>query len=144
MESRSSSKKLVMVGTVAAVCAIAALYGSTSNYAGLNLSSNVEIEQAFVQYIAKYGKSYSSKDELPKRFEAFTDSYNLVKAHNSRSDSLFQMELNKFADEPLAKRSLKPFLEAGNHANLQGLAPNFTIPQSVDWISTGKLSPVYD
>ena len=144
MELRSSFRKLVIVGTVAAVCFIAALYGTAPSNTALNLASDVEIEQAFIQYIAKYGKSYSSKDEIPLRFEAFSESYNLIKAHNSRSDRLFKMEMNRFADAPEVKKSLKPFLESGLHPNLQGLAPNFTIPDSVDWISSGKLSPVYD
>ena len=144
MQFRSIFKNIIVVGTVAAVCAIASLYSTSSSNAGLNLSSNVEIEQAFVQYIAKYGKSYSSKNELPLRFEAFSDSYKLVQAHNAKSQSIFKMELNQFADVPLIKKSLKPFLETGLHPNLEALNPNFTIPESVDWNSTGKLSQVYD
>lgn len=80
MEYRSSFKKLIIVGTVAAVCAVATLFSANSAPIGnsINLSANIEIEQAFIQYIAKYGKSYSSKDEVPMRFEAFAENFRIV------------------------------------------------------------------
>ena len=37
-----------------------------------------DAEHAFIQFIAKYGKSYAAKSELPKRFEAFQKNYEMV------------------------------------------------------------------
>jgi hypothetical protein len=48
MEYKSSFKNLIIVGTVAAVCAVATLFGGSSAPSGINLSANVEIEQAFI------------------------------------------------------------------------------------------------
>ena len=65
---------MIAVGTVSLACFIFAI-AATTPYSthGSNLlnSSNPEIEQAFIQFIAKYGKSYASKDELPLRYEQF-------------------------------------------------------------------------
>jgi hypothetical protein len=44
MEYKSSFKNLIVVGTVAAVCAVATLYGGSSAPSGINLSANIEIE----------------------------------------------------------------------------------------------------
>ena len=50
MEYKSTFKNLIIVGTVAAVCAVATLLGGNSapTTTGINLSANVEIEQAFI------------------------------------------------------------------------------------------------
>jgi hypothetical protein len=55
---------------------------------------NKEIEEAFVQYIAKYGKTYASKEEVTKRFDNFARSYKIIQKHNQGSQRSFQMELN--------------------------------------------------
>jgi hypothetical protein len=91
MEYKSSFKNLIIVGTVAAVCAVATLFGGSPAPIGsaINLSANIEIEQAFIQYIAKYGKSYSSKDEIPKRFESFAENFRIVQAHNANPNALY-------------------------------------------------------
>jgi C1A family cysteine protease len=150
----SSFKKLVVVGTVAAVCAFAGLFnnGHQSSSAGMSLfsNSNIEIEQAFIQYIAKYGKSYASKDEIPERFQIFSENYKLVQAHNANPNALFKMELNRFADMPVSQKSLKPHLEASTLAHNRTIiiGDNFnqtlTIPEELNWNLTGKLSPIFD
>ncbi len=55
---------------------------------------NKEIEEAFVQYIAKYGKTYASKEEVTKRFDNFARSYKIIQKHNQGSQRSFEMELN--------------------------------------------------
>ena len=90
MQSKSFFKSLIIVGTVAAVCAFATFYGRylSPKTAVINISANIEVEQAFIQYIAKYGKSYSSKEETLKRFEAFSENFKMIQAHNEKSDAL--------------------------------------------------------
>ena len=61
-------------------------------------SMKSELEQEFVNFIAKYGKSYSSKEEIPKRFAIFTERYQKIKEHNSRPGALSKMAINHFAD----------------------------------------------
>jgi hypothetical protein len=55
---------------------------------------NKEIEGAFVQYIAKYGKTYASKEEVTNRFDNFARSYKIIQKHNQGSQRSFEMELN--------------------------------------------------
>ena len=91
--------KLSIVGTVAAVCAIGALYSQAPSSARTNfLQLNSEVETEFIKFIAKYGKSYTSKEELPKRFEIFERSYNLVKEHNAQEGVQFTLAINHLAD----------------------------------------------
>ena len=53
------------------------------------------------------------------------------------------MELNQFADTIHEAISLKSYIEStGVHPNLKDLAPNQTIPESVNW--TSKINPVFD
>ena len=43
---------------------------------------NKEIEEAFVQYIERYGKACASKEEVTKRFDNFIRNYRMVQMHN--------------------------------------------------------------
>lgn len=96
-----NSSKLVIVGTVAAVCAIGAfLANPMPSASGMNFLSveGSEVEQAFIQHIALYGKSYTSKSEYPFRFELFAKNFKMVQEHNSKPQSMYKMGLSKFAD----------------------------------------------
>ena len=61
-------------------------------------SPSAEVEQAFVRFIAQFGRTYASKDEIDQRFKNFQRTYNMVKEHNARPDASFQMAINQFAD----------------------------------------------
>ncbi len=59
----------VVVGTVCAAV-LATLYSTPINrgtelFAG---DSDIEVEKAFINYIATFGRSYASKSEIPARF----------------------------------------------------------------------------
>lgn len=98
-------KALAVVGTV---CAAALLLGTTTNiYSPQNLFSvsprdpalQKEIEREFVNFIAKYGKSYASKSEVPQRFELFAQNYMLIKEHNAKGEAVtFTMAMNHMGD----------------------------------------------
>jgi hypothetical protein len=60
----------VVVGTVcAAVLATLQMIPMNSGTELFSAGSDVEVEKAFINYIATYGRSYSSKTEVPVRFE---------------------------------------------------------------------------
>jgi hypothetical protein len=60
----------VVVGTVcAAVLATLQMIPMNSGTKLFSAGSDVEVEKAFINYIATYGRSYSSKSEIPVRFE---------------------------------------------------------------------------
>ena len=101
----TSFGKLVIVGTVAAVCGLAAIFSGSQSVSSVNLLSlqtgySPEVEQAYLEFMAKYGKQYASRsrDETPPRFENFAKSYEIVKKHNAKADRLYDMELNQFSD----------------------------------------------
>ena len=60
----------------------------------MSLAENKEIEEAFIQFIARFGKSYASKEEVTKGFANFVKTYEIVQLHNQREDKTFDMELN--------------------------------------------------
>jgi hypothetical protein len=70
----TSFGKLVVVGTIAVVCGLAVIFsGSQSNSSGnlLSLQSGYspETEQAYLEYLAKFGKQYANRYEINANFE---------------------------------------------------------------------------
>ena len=55
--------------------------GSQSQLFASDLHSK-DIEEAFIHYIAKYGKTYATKEEVTKRYNNFARSFKLVQEHN--------------------------------------------------------------
>jgi hypothetical protein len=91
--------KFKVVSILLALASIAALLvmftGKLDNTSGTFLAAeNKEIEEAFIQYIAKYGKTYASKQEVTKRYSNFAKWYLLVQEHNQSEDKTYEMELN--------------------------------------------------
>ena len=75
---------LVAIGATACV-ALFALNSSSSAPIALYNTSNVidEAEQEFFRYIAKYRKSYGTREEYNFRLGHFRKAYNAVNEHNS-------------------------------------------------------------
>jgi hypothetical protein len=95
--------KLVVVGTVAAVCGLAALFSGNQAISSVNLISlqsgyAPEVEQAYVEYLAKYGKQLAMRKDYPPRFENFAKNYEIVKKNNANPNRLCEMELNEFSE----------------------------------------------
>jgi len=95
-----------------------------------------DYESAFVEWMAKYGKSYAP-EEFFHRFEVFKTNYDFVEAHNS-GDHTWQVELNKFADLTSAEFKLtytgyKPELRRGSFKTLADLRIGAYPSGSVDW-----------
>jgi len=63
------------------------------------LNDSKEIEAEFIKFIAKYGRSYASKDQMSQRFEVFKQNYEVIEAHNRLGDAVpFTMGVNQFTD----------------------------------------------
>jgi hypothetical protein len=136
----------VVVGTVAAVCGIAAVFSSQSTPSSVNLVSlqtgySAEVEQAYVEYLAKYGKQFASRNDIPTSMEKFAKNYEIVKKHNAKTDRLYDMEMNLFADRSNEEvMNLKPSFD-----ELAMVTPYMSVMQvqdSWDWSQTDKLIPV--
>ena len=144
----TSFGKLVVVGTVAAVCGIAAVFSgsqtaSTVNLISLQTGYTPEIEQAYVEYLAKYGKQFANRNDIPNGIKNFAKSYELVKAHNAKADRLYDMELNQFADMSVQEmENLKPELDELAKKDPFIDATVMQVKDSWDWSKTDKLSAV--
>lgn len=75
--------KFLIVGTVALTAAVIAslcLYqnsGATSSI-NFNMADASEKEQAFMHFIAKYGKTYASRSDINTRFQVFSQNYDAM------------------------------------------------------------------
>jgi hypothetical protein len=102
---------------------------------------------AFIQFIAKFGKSYSSKEEIPRRFDNFKRAYKMIEVHNAREDASFTLAINKFADMDFSEINHGMMSSAAvipkDHLGepLKQVKYN---PPSVAWHKTNKVAPVLD
>ncbi len=62
----------------------------------MNMDS--EIERAFVNFLARHGRAYRSKEEHARRLEIFRGTYEMVQRHNARAEATSVLEINRFAD----------------------------------------------
>jgi cathepsin L len=112
---------------ILALCLVAAVFAA-------------DYESAFVEWMAKYGKSYAP-EEFFHRFDVFKTNYDFVEAHNA-GDHTWQVELNKFADLTSAEFKItyagyKPELRRGVKA-LADLKIGAYPSGSIDWSTAGK------
>jgi Cathepsin propeptide inhibitor domain (I29) len=97
-------KVATILAAIASTAVLMLLFSGNQHQRGMSLLENKEIEEAFIQYIARYGKSYASKEEVSKRFENFARTYKMVQIHNQAEDKSFEMGINQFADMDRAER----------------------------------------
>ena len=93
----------MVVGTVAAFCCLTAIFIGSQSVSSVNLLSlqtgySPEVEQAYLEYLAKNGKQYADRNEITANFEKFAKSYEIVKKNKANADRLYDMELNQFSD----------------------------------------------
>jgi len=109
-----------------------------------------DYESAFVEWMAKFGKSYAP-EEFFHRFDVFKKNFDFVEAHNS-GDHTWEVELNKFADLTSAEFKImyngyKPELRRGDRSEVKTLA-NLRIGAypsgSLDWVAKGAVTGVKD
>lgn len=63
-----------------------------------NEISKAQIMDAYMEFIAVYGRSYASRDEIDQRYDVFEQNYLEIIEHNSIPNVPFEMEVNQFAD----------------------------------------------
>ena len=144
---------LVVVGTVAALC----LMGNrNSTLSTLNLHAeggDLESEQAFMHFLASYGKTYSSKSHMNTRYQNFVDNFRAINEHNSQKLD-YEMGINQFSDmtleefttnyhvEGLAMPTLEARQQPFKHPHLEAAKPKPKegLPDKVDWREAGKVT----
>ena len=93
----------MIAGTVALTAAVVA---SLCLYQGYNptpiafygASASSEKQIAFLQFLAKYGKTYASKSDMNSRFDIFSKNLDLIQAHNNADVERYKMGINRFTD----------------------------------------------
>ena len=116
--------------------AIACLLGATSAFTTMQ---NGDYE--FMRFVAKYGKTYGTKEEFEFRAAIFKTHLAEVEALNSQN-STSTHGINKFAD--LTKDEKKRFLTGYVHTETNGVYAEFTAPtdSEVDWVKAGAVTAV--
>jgi len=113
---------------------------STSLYTDI---SGAEME--FIRYVAKFGKSYGTKEEFAFRSEIFKKNYARILEENQNKENTFTLELNKFADWTPAEYKRILSLPARESRSSNGVASNnVSIPSSIDWRTEGAVNAVKD
>ena len=113
----ASFGKLVVVCTIVGVCGLATIFKGSQSVSSVNLLSlqtgySPEVEQAYIEYLAKYGKQYINRNEISANFVNFAKSYEIVKNHNANADRLYDMELDQFSDlSPEQLKNIKPEID---------------------------------
>ena len=113
------------------------------------MGQDPEVENAFINFIAKYQRSYSSKAEYPTRFENFKRAYYKIKEHNSNPERTYDLAINSFADKHRSERNFGLIPPTPEEVDLStSTAPNFTsmiTSNDVNWNSTTNyVSPAKD
>ena len=62
-----------------------------------------EIRLEYFKFVAKYGKSYASVQQMDEKYDAFKQNFEKIEAHNSFVDedgtpAPFRMGINQFSD----------------------------------------------
>jgi len=110
----------------------------------------VSVDSAFMNFIARFGRSYSTKEERETRFAAFKRTFELVEAHNAHPSATSRLGINQFADltaEELSDRfqaSLPEDFESIPKVDVSTLQTIDALPNSTDWTQTGYVGRVYD
>jgi cathepsin L len=135
---------LAVVG-VAATVAVLALSEAPKL---TQLFSSVDLKAdhfEFAQFLARYGKSYGTKEEFQFRFEQYLQNMALIRDSNSQNDNTFVLGANKFTDYTAAeyKRLLGYRPSGASNGNVAALDVT-GIPTSVNWVDAGAVTGVKD
>lgn len=130
---------LAIVGTVATLGLLNA-DSSSQDSSFLQVSGP---EAAFQHYIAKYGKSYSTKEEYDLRFKQFLNTYKLVAQHNAENgDHGFTLGFNSLSDLTDAEFQSRLGFKAGQEwvDKKPKSLPTTDLPAKIDWLTAGKVN----
>lgn len=105
-----------------------------------------EYQEAFLQFVAKYHKSYGTKEEFEYRLRTFSKNFHDIQTHNmmNSEDAGYSLALNKFSD--LTSQEFKNMLGYKPELRQENKAPlhldDSDLPESIDWRDKGAVTPV--
>ena len=134
---------LAVVGVAATVAVIALSEQPkfTSLFSTIEMSQdNVE----FANFLARFGKSYGTKEEFQFRYEQYIKNMAIIRNENSRNENTFSLGANKFTDYTRDEyRRLLGYKATANPGDTLVLDAS-QIPTDVDWRKEGAVTPVKD
>ena len=78
--------------SAAAAVAVYCLLNTAAPSSGSNFLQEIDpIDQVFIRYLAKEGKSYATKEEYERRKEYFAAKLKFVTEHNSMNEATYQV-----------------------------------------------------
>lgn len=104
----------------------------------------------FLAYLAKYDKTYPSKDQFVMRFELYKESMETINNFNARETETHTLEANKFADwtkdekDGLSRYDIsldKNSLQDGQVFYAESSTP---VPESINWNELGAVTGIKD
>ncbi|VFQ75938.1 unnamed protein product [Cuscuta campestris] len=114
-------------------------------------AENRLMAERFEEWIAEYGRVYSTQNEKSKRFSAFRDNAMFVDSFNRAGDHQnYTLGTNKFADltydefrsSYLGYAAAAPVPDDGTTTTTAPfLYENVTAPAAVDWVKKGAVTP---
>ena len=107
-----------------------------------------QIQQEFIQYLAKYGKSYATKEEYNYRLDMFAKKHEKLAKINSENAN-FEVGHNKFSDwtDEEYKKLLgfkRPTMMMNMEERQAVILSEEDLPDEVDWRKKGAVNPVKD
>ena len=125
--------------------------------------SEIEFQNAFMEFVSTYKKSYQNSWEFESRYRVFKDNYQQILDHNLNSEMIgFELKVNQFADltqrefketyltltPPMKQRQdyLKGFLgKPKKHHKFDRFNMEEEVrdlPKEVDWVKAGHVQKV--
>ena len=97
----------------------------------------------FFKYIAKFGKTYATTQEMEFRKEVFKKNLEYIATKNSQNDLTYSLALNKFADmtnEEFRQRLGRKKNTALRSSNDYKILDDSNLPEFVDWRAKGGVN----
>jgi hypothetical protein len=104
-----------------------------------------EAERSFIDFVAKYHRTYGTKEEYQHRLDIFTKNYHNMMSHNMMNSETegYTMGINKFAD--MSDQEYKMLLGYKSNSSSNRVETHLDasdLPASVDWRQKNAVTPV--
>jgi KDEL-tailed cysteine endopeptidase len=139
---RKGFAALAVVGVAACV----ALYAVTQTAQSSSLYTDISgAEMEYIRFVAKFGKSYGTKEEFAMRSNIFKQNYARIVEENLNKENTFTLENNKFADwTPAEYKRILNLKKSESKGTRSLVNSNVSIPASIDWRTEGAVNAVKD
>lgn len=127
-------------GILIAVCGLVTFVQGSNGFLQVDA-----VDSMFARFMARYGKSYSTKEEYNLRKALFEKQLEVIALSNARNGASYTVGLNQFSD--LTDQEFSRYLGdsgAPEEVPEPALDGNFGDVQPIDWRNYGVVGPVKD